>query len=179
MSLTPALARAPALVPAHLSTSQHIYISAHVHVWQLAAANATIATLQRKLDASIDQNDVSGFVQSLHDIDQNGLIEQKDRTLLEHLAQRLRYKRGSRHGAIEGIMRDMQDLLVDKLGRQDYTLVASILHLSSFEKAAASRNRDELTFCVGMNEHILEVSRPRVPDPLTLLWQLPLPLARH
>ena len=169
MSLTPTLAPALAPAPAHPSPS---------HVWQLAAANATIATLQRKLDASIDQNDVSGFVQSLHDLDQNGLIEQKDRTLLEHLAQRLRYKRGTQ-GAIQGVMRDMQDLLVDKLGRQDYTLVASILHLSCFEKAAASRNRDKLTFCVGMNEHILEVSRPMVPDPLTLLWQLPLPLARH
>lgn len=129
-----------------------------MRVWQLAAANATIATLQRKLDTSIDKNDVSGFVQSLHDLDKSELIEQKDRTLLEHLAQRLRYTRGGRHGAIQGVMRDMQDLLVDKLGRQDYTLVADILHLSCFEKAAAGRNRDKLTFCVGMNEHVLEVS---------------------
>lgn len=125
-------------------------------MWQLAAANATIAALQRKLDTSIDENDVSGFVQSLHDLDRSDLIEQKDRTLLEHLARRLRYTRGT-HGAIQGIMRDMQDLLVDKLGRQDYTLVADILHLSCFEKAAAGRNRDKLTFCVGMNEHVLEV----------------------
>ena len=47
---------------------------------------------------------------------------------------------------------------MDKLGRQDYTLVADILHLSTFEKAAPGRNRDKLTFSVGMNEHILEVS---------------------
>ena len=125
--------------------------------WQLAEANATIAALQSRLDASIEADDVSGFVQSLHELDRSELIEQKDRTLLEHLAKRLRYKRG-KHGAIEGIMRDVQDLLVDKLSRQDYTLVADILHLSTFEKAAAGRNRDNLTFFVGMNEHILEVS---------------------
>ena len=50
-------------------------------------------------------------MQSLHDLDQNDQIEQKDRTLLEHLAKRLRYKRGGRHGAIDGIMRSLQDLL--------------------------------------------------------------------
>lgn len=100
---------------------------------------------------------MSGFVQSLHELDRSELIEQKDRTLLEHLAKRLRYTRG-KHGVIEGIMRDVQDLLVDKLSRQDYTLVADILHLSTFECAAAGRNRDKLTFFVGMNEHILEVS---------------------
>ena len=63
--------------------------------------------MQRRLDASIEEDDVSGFVQSLHELDRSELIEQKDRTLLDHLAKRLRYRRGGRHGAIEGIMRDV------------------------------------------------------------------------
>lgn len=123
---------------------------------ELAEANLKIKAQQRKLDDSIDKNDISGFTQSLHDLDQNDQIEQKDRTLLEHLAKRLRYKRGGKHGAIDGVMRTVQDLLVDKLCRQDYTLVADILHLACFEKAAAGRSRDKITYFVGLNEHILE-----------------------
>ena len=64
----------------------------------------------------------------MHDLDQNEQIEQKDRTLLEHLAKRLRYThtRDTRnHGAIQGVMRDVQDLLVDKLCRQDYIITSS------------------------------------------------------
>lgn len=109
----------------------------------------------------------------MHDLDQNEQIEQKDQTLLEHLSKRLRYKRGGKHGAIQGIMLDVQDLLVDKLGRQDYTLVADILHLACFEKAAAGRNRDKVTFCVGINAHILEVSSyPSDHRPLPPLLKL-------
>ena len=123
---------------------------------ELAEANSKIKAQQRKLDDSIDKNDVSGFTQSLHELDQNDQIEQKDRTLLEHLAKRLRYKRGGKHGAIDGVMRSVQDLLVDKLCRQDYTVVADILHLACFEKAAAGRSHDKITYFVGLNEHILE-----------------------
>ena len=45
---------------------------------------------------------------------------------------------------------------VDKLCRQDYTLVADILHLACFEKAAAGRSCDKISYFVGLNEHILE-----------------------
>ena len=133
-------------------------------VSQLADANDTIKQLQMKLDASIDKDDVTGFVQSLHDLERNDQLHQKDRTLLEHLSKRLRYTRGGKHGAIEGVMRSVQDLLVDKLCRQDYTLVADILHLACFEKAAAARSRDKITYFVGFNEHILEAKAHEIYD---------------
>ena len=66
--------------------------------------------------------------------------------------------------AIDGIMLSLQDLLVDKLCRQDYTLVADVLHLSCFEHAAAGRNRDKLSYFVGFNEHVLKAKAAEVFD---------------
>ena len=68
----------------------------------------------------------------------------------------LRYLNSKFPGAIGGAMLDLQDLLVDKLCRQDYTLVADVLHLSVFERAAAERSRDRLLFFVGFNLHVLK-----------------------
>ena len=61
-------------------------------------------------------------------------------------------------------MLGLQDLLVDKLCRQDYTLVADVLHLSCFEHAAAGRNRDKLSYFVGFNEHVLKAKAADVFD---------------
>ena len=64
--------------------------------------------------------------------------------------------------AINGIMLSLQDLLVDKLCRQDYTLVADVLHLGCFEKAAAGRDRERVRFFVGVNEHVLAAKAEEV-----------------
>ena len=54
--------------------------------------------LQQRLDDSIDKGDMDGFVHSLHILSTNDKIDQKDKTLLEHISRRLKYKRGGKHG---------------------------------------------------------------------------------
>ena len=140
---------------------------------QLSTANATIAELQKKLDAAVDTDNPAAFVESLDELYRNDQIEQKDLTLLEHLTKRLRYRRGGKCGAIDGVMRDLQDLLVDKLCRQDYTLVADVLHLSCFEQAAVGRSRGQLSYFVGFNDHVLEVQPSHLaPQPASTPLQV-------
>ena len=59
-------------------------------------------------------------------------------------------------------MLSLQDLLVDKLCSQDYTLVADVLHLSCFEKAAAGRDREKVRYFVGFNNHVLKAKAHEV-----------------
>ena len=65
---------------------------------KLAAADEEIAQMQQRLDRSIDKGDMEEFVHSMHSLCATSKIEQKDKTLLEHLSRRLKYKRGGKHG---------------------------------------------------------------------------------
>lgn len=66
-------------------------------------------------------------------------------------------------------MLELQQLLVDKLGRQDYTLAADVLKLSCFEHAAAQRSESALAFRMGENQHLLKaVAGPRYSGQLCI-----------
>jgi hypothetical protein len=65
---------------------------------QLGRRDEEIRQLQHRLDESIDKGDMDDFVRSLHDLSKNDKIEQKDKTLLEHLSRRIKYKQGGKHG---------------------------------------------------------------------------------
>jgi hypothetical protein len=56
---------------------------------------------------------------------------------------------------VSGEMYQLQQLLVNKLCRQDYTLVADVLSLCSFEHAASKRSGAALNFRLGVNDHVL------------------------
>jgi len=53
-------------------------------------------------------------------------------------------------------MFQLQQLLVNKLCRQDYTLVSDVMHLCFFEHAASKRSGAALNFRLGVNEHVLK-----------------------
>ena len=66
-------------------------------------------------------------------------------------------------------MGTLQQLLVNKLCRQDYTLVADVLKLCVFEHAASMRSGAALNFRLGENEHVLKaVARQRYNGQLTI-----------
>ena len=97
---------------------------------ELRAENLEI---KAQLDNSICRDDVPGFWKGVQDLYDNDKIENKDGLLLKHLSERMSNSRAR----LSPAMQDLQGLLVNRLCRQDYTLVANVLHLSCFEHAAS------------------------------------------
>jgi hypothetical protein len=124
-----------------------------------------VRQLQAQLDNAISRDDVPDFWLTVLNIYHNKGLRDVDVELFKHLAARISNSRG----AITGAMQDLQMLLVNKLCRQDYTLVADVLHLSCFEHAAAQRSQGALVFRMGENEHVLrETGTPRFTGQLCI-----------
>ena len=92
-------------------------------------------------------------LQRLHEVHSKGLLSMGDLCLLKHIGKKVDPK--SRCGKTEETIADLAVLLANKLSRQDYTTVASVMRLPTFRWAQLQKQKSLLNFVLGINDHIL------------------------
>ena len=94
---------------------------------------------------------------------EHGQLSLGDLCLLENIAQKV--NPSTRCAKTDARIADLSILLMNKLSRQDYTTVASIMKLPTFRWAQMQKQKSVLQFILGINHEIVKkIGKPRYED---------------